>query len=192
MPTFVDITFEKGVPVAIDDQAMDPIALLTRLNELGSQNGVGTIDIIENRLVGMKSRGVYETPGGTILFAAHRDLEKLILDRDTMQYKSIVAQKFAQLCYDGLWYTPLREAISAFVDVTQEKVTGKVKMKLYKGTAWPVASQSPYSLYNEEFATFSADDVYDQSDAEGFINLFSLPLKIRALQKGCVKGDGSF
>ncbi|MBQ1471182.1 MAG: argininosuccinate synthase [Eubacterium sp.] len=192
VPTFVDITFEKGVPVAIDDQAMDPIALLTRLNELGSQNGVGTIDIIENRLVGMKSRGVYETPGGTILFAAHRDLEKLILDRDTMQYKSIVAQKFAQLCYDGLWYTPLREAISAFVDVTQEKVTGKVKMKLYKGTAWPVASQSPYSLYNEEFATFSADDVYDQSDAEGFINLFSLPLKIRALQKGCVKGDGSF
>ena len=183
VPTFVDITFEKGVPVAIDDQAMDPIALLTRLNELGSQNGVGTIDIIENRLVGMKSRGVYETPGGTILFAAHRDLEKLILDRDTMQYKSIVAQKFAQLCYDGLWYTPLREAISAFVDVTQEKVTGKVKMKLYKGTAWPVASQSPYSLYNEEFATFSADDVYDQSDAEGFINLFSLPLKIRAMQK---------
>lgn len=189
VPTFVDITFEKGVPVAIDDQAMDPIALLTRLNELGSQNGVGTIDIIENRLVGMKSRGVYETPGGTILFAAHRDLEKLILDRDTMQYKSIVAQKFAQLCYDGLWYTPLREAISAFVDVTQEKVTGKVKMKLYKGTAWPVASQSPYSLYNEEFATFSADDVYDQSDAEGFINLFSLPLKIRAIQKMTKEGS---
>ncbi|NLD11346.1 argininosuccinate synthase [Aminicella lysinilytica] len=186
--TYVTITFEKGIPVAIDDQKMDPVALLTKLNELGSKNGVGTIDIIENRLVGMKSRGVYETPGGTILFQAHRDLEKLILDRDTTAYKNIVAQKFAELCYDGLWFTPLREAISAFVDVTQEQVTGKVKMKLYKGTAWPVASQSPYSLYSEEFATFSADEVYDQHDAEGFINLFSLPLKIRAIQKQSLEG----
>ena len=136
----------------------------------------------------MKSRGVYETPGGTILFAAHKDLEKLILDRDTLQYRNIVSQKFAQLVYDGLWFTPLREAISAFVDETQKLVTGTVKMKLYKGTAWPVASKSPYSLYNEEFATFSADEVYDQSDAEGFINLFSLPLKIRAIQKQSLEG----
>ena len=133
--TYVTISFDKGIPVAIDDQEMGPVEILTKLNELGSKNGVGTIDIIENRLVGMKSRGVYETPGGTILFQAHRDLEKLVLDRDTMAYKNIVAQKFSELCYDGLWFTPLREAISAFVDVTQEQITGKVKMKLYKGTA---------------------------------------------------------
>ena len=187
-PTYVEISFEQGVPVAINDEEMGPVELLTALNKLGSENGIGTIDIIENRLVGMKSRGVYETPGGTILFAAHKDLEKLILDRDTLQYRNIVSQKFAQLVYDGLWFTPLREAISAFVDETQKQVTGKVKMKLYKGTAWPVASQSPYSLYNEEFATFSEDEVYDQSDAEGFINLFSLPLKIRAIQKQNLEG----
>ena len=187
-PTFVEIEFEAGVPVAIDGEKLTPVALLRKLNQLGSENGVGTIDIIENRLVGMKSRGVYETPGGTILFAAHKNLEKLILDRDTLQYRNIVAQKFAQLVYDGLWFTPLRQAISAFVDETQKYVTGKVKMKLYKGTAWPVASQSPYSLYNEEFATFSEDEVYDQSDAEGFINLFSLPLKIRAIQKQNLEG----
>lgn len=147
-----------------------------------------TIDIIENRLVGMKSRGVYETPGGTILFAAHAGLEQLILDRDTTQYKGIVAQKFSELVYDGLWYTPLREAISAFVDVTQKEVTGTVKMKLYKGTAYVAARKSPYSLYSEEFATFSKDEVYNQQDAEGFINLFSLPLKIRAIQKQTVEG----
>ncbi len=187
--TYVEIDFEQGVPVAVDGEKLDPIALLTKLNDLGSENGVGTIDIIENRLVGMKSRGVYETPGGTILFAAHRDLEKLILDRDTLQYKNIVAQKMAQLVYDGLWYTPLREAISAFVDKTQELMTGTVKMKLYKGSAVPVASKSPYSLYNEEFATFSADEVYDQSDAEGFINLFALPLKIRAIRKQNLEGN---
>ncbi|OLR56482.1 argininosuccinate synthase [Hornefia porci] len=187
-PEYVTISFEKGEPVAIDGEKLGPIELLTRLNEMGSRNAVGTIDIIENRLVGMKSRGVYETPGGTILYQAHRDLEKLILDRDTMAYKAIVAQKFAELCYDGLWFTPLREAISAFVDKTQELMTGDVKMKLYKGTAWPVASRSPYSLYNEEFATFSADEVYDQSDAEGFINLWSLPLKIRAIQKQSLEG----
>ena len=187
-PTYVTISFEKGVPVAVDGEKMDPVALLTKLNELGSANAVGTIDIIENRLVGMKSRGVYETPGGTILFEAHRDLEKLILDRDTMHYKSIIALKFAELCYNGLWFTPLRDALSAFVDETQKHMTGDVKMKLYKGTAWPVASQSPYSLYNEEFATFSADDVYDQSDAEGFINLWSLPSKIRAIQKQSLEG----
>ena len=187
-PEYVTISFEKGEPVAIDGEKLGPIELLTKLNEMGSRNAVGTIDIIENRLVGMKSRGVYETPGGTILFAAHQGLEQLILDRDTTQYRMIVAQKFAQLVYDGLWFTPLREAISAFVDKTQELMTGDVKMKLYKGTAWPVASRSPYSLYNEEFATFSADEVYDQSDAEGFINLWSLPLKIRAIQKQNLEG----
>ena len=184
----MDIDFEAGIPVAVDGERLDPISLLTKLNELGSQNGVGTIDIIENRLVGMKSRGVYETPGGTILFSAHSGLEQLILDRDTTQYKNIVAQKFAQLVYDGLWFTPLREAISAFVDVTQREVTGTVKMKLYKGSATVAAKKSPYSLYNEEFATFSKDDVYNQQDAEGFINLFSLPLKIRAIQKQTVEG----
>ena len=187
-PTYVTITFDKGIPVAVDNEELDPIELLTKLNELGSENGVGTIDIIENRLVGMKSRGVYETPGGTILFKAHNALEKLILDRDTMAYKNIVAQKFSELCYDGLWFTPLRKAISAFVDTTQEQVTGDVKVKLYKGSAVPVASKSIYSLYSEEFATFSADEVYNQYDAEGFINLFSLPLKIRAIQKQSLEG----
>ncbi|MBQ6401423.1 MAG: argininosuccinate synthase [Firmicutes bacterium] len=187
-PTYVDIDFEEGIPVAVDGEKLGPIELLSKLNDLGSANGIGTVDIIENRLVGMKSRGVYETPGGTILFAAHAGLEQLILDRDTTQYKMIVAQKFAQLVYDGLWFTPLREAISAFVDKTQEKVTGTVKMKLYKGQAYVAARKAPYSLYNEEFATFSKDDVYNQHDAEGFINLFSLPLKIRAIQKLTVEG----
>ena len=167
---------------------MKPVELLMKLNELGSRNGIGTIDIVENRLVGMKSRGVYETPGGTILFAAHSGLEELILDRDTSHYKKIVGDKFAELLYNGLWFTPLREAISAFVDVTQEKVTGRVKMKLYKGNAIVAAKKSLYSLYNEEFATFSKDEVYNQYDAEGFINLWSLPLKIRAIQKETAEG----
>lgn len=187
-PTIVDIDFEKGVPVGIDGIKMDSVSLLKKLNKLGSANAVGTIDIIENRLVGMKSRGVYETPGGTILYNAHMALEKLILDRDTMQYKNIVSQKFAQLCYDGLWFTPLMSAINAFVDSTQEFVTGTVKMKLYKGNAIAIASKSDYSLYSEEFATFSKDEVYTQSDATGFINLFSLPLKIRAIQKQTREG----
>ena len=187
-PTYVTIDFEKGIPVAVDGEKLPPVDLLNKLNDLGSVNGVGTIDIIENRLVGMKSRGVYETPGGTIMFQAHKTLEKLILDRDTLGYKKIVAQKFAQLVYDGLWFTPLREAISAFVDSTQSLMTGTVKLKLYKGTAYPVASKSLYSLYNEEFATFSEDEVYEQQDAEGFINLFSLPLKIRAIQRQNLEG----
>lgn len=190
-PEYVDIEFEKGIPVAVNGEKMDCISLLTKLNEMGSRNGVGTVDIIENRLVGMKSRGVYETPGGTILFAAHTGLEQLILDRDTTQYKNIVAQKFSQLVYDGLWYTPLREAISAFVDSTQQLVTGTVRMKLYKGSAVVAGRKAPYSLYNEEFATFSKDEVYNQSDADGFINLFALPLKIRAIQKITVEGGAS-
>jgi len=180
---YLEVGFEKGIPVSVNDKKMGPVELLTTLNKLGSAYGVGTIDIVENRLVGMKSRGVYETPGGTILYKAHSALEKLVLDRDTMNYKNTVSLKFAQLLYDGLWFTPLREALSAFVDVTQKEVTGVVKVKLYKGNCIPVATKSDYSLYSEEYATFSKDEIYNQSDAEGFINLFSLPLKIRAIQK---------
>lgn len=181
--TYVEIDFERGIPVAVDGEMLDPVGILETLNKLGGDNGVGTIDIIENRLVGMKSRGVYETPGGTVLYNAHRHLEKLILDRDTLHYKGIVAQKYSELVYDGLWFTPLREAIDAFVDETQKLVSGTVRVKLYKGKATPVASKSENSLYSEEFATFSKDEVYNQHDAEGFINLFSLPLKIRAIMK---------
>ena len=172
----------------IERRKMGPIELLTALNKLAGDNGVGTVDIIENRLVGMKSRGVYETPGGTVLYKAHSALEKLILDRDTMAYKNIVAQKYSQLVYDGLWFTPLKQAIDAFVDSTQTFMTGTVKVKLYKGNAIPVSSKSKYSLYSEEFATFSKDEVYNQKDAEGFINLFALPLKIRAIHKQNLEG----
>ena len=182
-PTYVEIGFEKGIPVSVDGRKTDPLALLTLLNEIGGENGVGTIDIVENRLVGMKSRGVYETPGGTILYEAHKALEKLVLDRDTMNYKNTVALKYAQLVYDGLWFTPLREALAAFVDYTQQYVTGIVRVKLYKGNCTAVASKSPFSLYNEEFVTFGADEVYNQKDAEGFINLFTLPMTIRAIMK---------
>ncbi|HWQ77420.1 MAG TPA: argininosuccinate synthase [Anaerovoracaceae bacterium] len=180
-PTFIDIDFEQGVPVGLNGEKISPIDLLTELNKIGGENAVGTIDIIENRLVGMKSRGVYETPGGTILFKAHAALEKLILDRDTMAYKNIVGQKYAQLVYDGLWFTPLKESLDAFANAVQAPVTGTVKMKLYKGNCLPVASKSENSLYSEEFATFSKDEVYNQKDAEGFINLFSLSMKIRAI-----------
>ncbi|MDR0817443.1 MAG: argininosuccinate synthase [Clostridiales Family XIII bacterium] len=186
-PTFVEIDFEAGIPVAIDGEKLSGTELIKKLNKLGGDNGVGTIDIIENRLVGMKSRGVYETPGGTILMKAHYALEKLILDRDTINYKNTVALKFAQLVYDGLWFTPLREALSAFVDETSKKVTGTVRVELYKGNALPTATKSDYSLFNEDFATFGEDEVYDQSDAEGFINLFSLPMKIRAIQNEKLK-----
>jgi len=191
--TYVEIDFEAGIPIGIDGVAMGPVDLLYKLNKLGGDNGVGTIDIIENRLVGMKSRGVYETPGGTILYKAHAALEKLILDRDTMAYKNIVAQKYSQLVYDGLWFSPLREAIDAFVNSTQSLISGTVRVKLYKGNATPVATKSENSLYSEEFATFSKDEVYNQKDAEGFINLFALSLKIRAILKqnkeGGIKKD---
>ncbi len=181
-PTYVTIDFEKGVPVAIDGVRYDSaVALLTKANELAAANGIGIDDIVENRLVGMKSRGVYETPGGTLLYAAHKELEYLCLDKQTLHYKLDLANKFADLVYDGLWYTPLREAMSAFVDKTQETVTGSVRMKLYKGNVMPAGTTSPYSLYNEEIATFSEDDVYDQKDSAGFINLFGLPLKVRAM-----------
>ena len=182
-PTIMTIGFEEGIPVSIDGEKLGPVELLTKVNDMAAANAVGTIDIIENRLVGMKSRGVYETPGGTVLYAAHKDLEKLVLDRDTLHFKEHISLKFAELLYNGLWDSPLRAALSAFVDETQKPMTGTVKMKLYKGQAIPIASQSPYSLYSEEFATFGKDEVYTQADATGFINLWSLPLKIKAMQK---------
>ena len=189
-PTYVEIEFEKGIPVAIDGVKYDSAAeLLKKANELAAANGVGIEDIVEHRLVGMKSRGVYETPGGTLLYAAHKELEYLCLDKQTLHYKADLSNKFADLVYDGLWFTPLREAMSAFVDSTQETVTGKVKMKLYKGNCMPAGTTSPYSLYDEDIATFSEDEVYDQKDAAGFINLFGLPLKVRAQMLKKVKDN---
>lgn len=187
-PEYVEIEFEKGIPVKVNGTAYDGVKLIELLNKIGAKHGIGIVDMVENRLVGMKSRGVYETPGGTILYAAHRELESLVLDRQTMQYKQLVSIKFAELVYDGNWYTPLRKALSAFVDSTQENVTGIVRMKLYKGNCVPAGVKSPYSLYSEEFATFGEDAVYNQKDAEGFINLFGLPLKIRALMEEKRKG----
>ncbi|MBQ9114631.1 MAG: argininosuccinate synthase [Clostridia bacterium] len=180
-PTYVTISFEKGIPVAIDGEKLNPVAMLEKLNKLGGENGIGLADIVENRLVGMKSRGVYETPGGTILYRAHEVLETLCLDRDTSHYKALVAQQFGELVYFGKWFTPLREALTAFVDKTQENVTGDVKLKLYKGNIINAGTTSKYSLYNPEFATFDEDDVYDQKDSAGFINLFGLPLTVKAL-----------
>ncbi len=180
-PTYVTISFEKGIPVAVNGEKLSPVALVEKLNKLGGENGIGLADICENRLVGMKSRGVYETPGGTILYRAHEVLETLCLDRDTSHYKALVAQQFGELVYFGKWFTPLREALSAFVEKTQENVTGEVKLKLYKGNIINAGTTSKYSLYNPEFATFDEDDVYDQKDSEGFINLFGLPLTVKAL-----------
>ncbi len=183
-PTYVTIGFEKGVPVSLDGVKMEPVALVEKLNELGGANGIGIADICEDRLVGMKSRGVYETPGGTILYYAHEELEYLCLDRDTQAFKRQAAIKFAELVYDGKWFTPLREALSAFVDSTQETVTGEVKVKLYKGHISSAGSKSPYSLYNEQIASFGdSKELYSHKDAEGFINLFGLPLKVRAMMK---------
>jgi argininosuccinate synthase len=176
----ITIDFERGIPVAINGQGYDPVALIFKLNELGGKHGVGRVDIVENRLVGMKSRGVYETPGGTILYEAHHALETITLDRDTLHYKQQMAGRYAELVYNGQWFTPLRAAMDAFVDQTQTVVTGAVKIKLYKGTAQTVGRKSPYSLYQENLATFGADEVYNQKDAEGFINLFGLPLKVQA------------
>jgi argininosuccinate synthase len=180
-PEYVEIEFKQGVPKKIDGLVYGPVELVTKLNELGGRHGVGRCDLVENRLVGMKSRGVYETPGGTILYAAHQELESLCLDRDTLHYKHVVAERYAELVYYGLWFTPLREALDAFVQKTQENVSGTVRLKLFKGSCQVVGRQAPYSLYREDFATFGQDDVYDQSDAEGFINLFGLPLKVKAL-----------
>ena len=166
------------------------VALIEKLNRLGGENGIGLADIVENRLVGMKSRGVYETPGGTILYKAHKVLETLTLDRDTQHYKELVAAKFAELVYYGQWFTPLRESLSAFVDKTQENVTGSVRLKLYKGNMINAGVTSPYSLYDEDIATFSEDEVYDQSDSAGFINLFGLPIKVKAMADAKARKNG--
>jgi len=180
-PGYLTVDFEQGMPVAVDGQVLGVVELFSRLNELGGAHGVGRADMVENRLVGMKSRGVYETPGGTILYTAHQGLESITLDRETLHYKDVVAQRYAELIYYGQWFTPLREALAAFVTKTQEQVTGTVRLKLYKGNCAVVGRKSPFSLYREEFATFGQDDVYDQGDAAGFINLFGLPLKVKAL-----------
>ncbi len=181
-PTYVSIHFEKGIPTAIDGKKMGAVEIIETLNKIGGENGVGLADLVENRLVGMKSRGVYETPGGTILYEAHRLLETICLDKATMHYKQLVAVKFGEMVYDGQWFTPLREALSAFVSKTQETVTGDVKLRIYKGNVTNAGMSSPYSLYSENIATFSDDGgAYSQKDAEGFINLFGLPIKVKAL-----------
>ena len=181
-PTYVTIHFEKGIPTAIDCKEMGAVEIVETLNKIGGENGVGLADLVENRLVGMKSRGVYETPGGTILYEAHRLLETVCLDKATMHYKQLVAVKFGEMVYDGQWFTPLREALSAFVSKTQETVTGDVKLRIYKGNVTNAGITSPYSLYSEDIATFSDDGgAYSQKDSEGFINLFGLPIKVQAL-----------
>ncbi|MGD8462260.1 MAG: argininosuccinate synthase [Anaerolineae bacterium] len=180
-PHYLTLEFEQGVPVALDGERMDVVELFGQLNSYGGAHGVGRSDMVENRLVGMKSRGVYETPGGTILYTAHQGLESITLDRETLHYKDVIAQRYAELVYYGQWFTPLREALAAFVAKTQEPVSGAVRVKLYKGTCSVVGRKSPNTLYREEYATFGQDDVYDQSDAQGFINLFGLPLQVKAL-----------
>ncbi len=180
-PEKVTIDFEKGVPKRVNGKSLDPVKLIETLNILGGKHGIGRVDMVENRLVGMKSRGVYEAPGATILYAAHRELEELVLDRDTLHAKFVLAPKMAEMVYNGLWFTPLREAISAFVTSTQQKVSGSVRLKLYKGNVIVDGKTSPYSLYWEDLATFGADTIYNQRDAEGFINLYGLPIKVQAL-----------
>ncbi|WKV07828.1 argininosuccinate synthase [Thermoanaerobacterium sp. CMT5567-10] len=183
-PEYVVLEFEKGLPVKVNGKSYSsPAKMIEELNLIAGRNGIGIADIVENRLVGMKSRGVYETPAGTVLYAAHKELEYLVLDKETMRFKDIVAQKYADLVYNGLWFSTLRESLDAFVDATQQNVTGTVRLKLYKGSIINAGSKSPYSLYNEEFVTFGEDEVYNQKDAEGFINLFGLPLKIKALME---------
>ena len=183
VPEYVTLEFEKGIPVAVNGEKMSAKNIIYKLNELGGKNGIGIIDIVENRLVGMKCRGVYETPGGAILYKAHSVLETLCLDKLTMHEKQKLSVTFAELVYNGQWFSPLREALSAFVDKTQEKVTGKVKLKLYKGNMINAGVWSPNSLYSEEIATFGESD-YDQTDASGFINLFGLPTKVQAMVEG--------
>ncbi|MDL2276279.1 argininosuccinate synthase [Breznakia sp. OttesenSCG-928-G09] len=181
VPTYITIEFEKGIPVALDGKKMKAQELLLALNKVGGENGVGIIDMVENRLVGMKSRGVYETPGGTILYKAHELLESITLDKETQHYKQQVAIKFGEILYNGLWFTPLREALSAFVDKTSETVNGSVKLKLYKGNITSAGISSPDTLYSEQIASFGEDDSYDQNDSAGFINLFGLPIKVKAM-----------
>lgn len=180
-PTYIEVGFEKGEPISVDGKKMGPVELMETLNKIGGENAIGQIDMVENRLVGMKSRGVYETPGGAILYFAHKELERLCLDKETMHYKELIAKKYAEIVYNGTWFGKLREALDAFVNVTQENVTGTVRMKLYKGNIIGAGTKSENSLYSEELATFSEDAVYDQKDATGFIKLFGLPLKVKAI-----------
>jgi argininosuccinate synthase len=187
-PEYIEIEFEAGTPVAVNGVKLSPAALVTKLNEIGGKHGIGRVDMVEGRLVGMKSHGVYETPGGTILMAAHQEIESIVLDRDTMHFKDVIALKYAELVYYGQWFSPLREALDAFIDSTQGPVTGLARLKLYKGHIIPVGRQSPFSLYREDFATFGEENVYDQMDAKGFIRLFGLPLKVRALNGLPVSG----
>lgn len=187
---YVEIGFEAGYPVSVNGKRLGPVALLERLNAIGARHGIGRVDIVENRLVGMKSRGVYETPGGTLLHAAHRELEHLTLDRETMHFKEGVAVRYAELVYYGQWFTPLRAALDAFVDSTQQRVTGTVRLKVYKGQVTVAGRRSPYSLYDQELATFGADSVYKQSDAAGFISLFGLPVTVQATRERQLAHEG--
>ena len=187
--TEISISFEAGVPVALNGEKMKVSEIITKLNEIGGANGIGIIDIVENRVVGMKSRGVYETPGGTVLMEAHDALEELVLDRATFEVKKDMGNKFAQIVYEGKWFTPLREAIQSFVESTQQYVTGEVKLKLYKGNIIKAGTTSPYSLYSESLASFTTGDLYDHHDADGFITLFGLPLKVRAMKMAEINKD---
>jgi argininosuccinate synthase len=187
-PEYLEIEFESGTPTAVNGEKMSPANIVAYLNTIGGAHGIGRVDLVENRLVGMKSHGVYETPGGTILLRAHNELEELVLDRETLHFKEIIALKYAELTYNGLWFTPLREALNAFVDSTQGPVTGTVRLKLFKGNIISAGRKSPFSLYREDFATFGQEDVYDQSDAKGFIRLYGLSLKVRALNNLPIAG----
>jgi len=183
-PEIVSISFEKGVPISVNGEKLGPVALVEKLNKLAGAHGVGRVDLIENRLVGMKSRGVYETPAGTVLYIAHREIERLVLDRDTLHFKQSISVRYAQLIYDGLWFSTLRTALAAFVDYTEQEVTGDVKVKLFKGHAEAVGRRSPRSLYRQDLATFGEGMAYDHKHAEGFIRLFGLPERVRALTRG--------
>jgi argininosuccinate synthase len=179
--TYVELYFEKGVPVKLNGQSCSPVELIENLNAIGGENGVGVIDILENRLVGMKSRGVYETPAGTILYAAHREIEYATVEKDALHYKRLVSEKYGELVYNGLWFTTLREALDAFIETTQQNVTGSVRLKLYKGNIMVAGVESPYALYDEGISSFGASALYSHKDSEGFINLFGLPYKIKAM-----------
>jgi argininosuccinate synthase len=191
-PEIVELEFESGTPVGLNGEKLDPVTLVDRLNELGGKHGVGRIDLVENRLVGMKSHGIYETPGGTILYKAHQELESICLDKDTLHFKQMVGLRYAELVYDGKWFSTLREALDGFVMVTQRHVTGHVRLKLYKGSIIIAGRKSPYSLYREDYASFGQMDVYDQRDAEGFINLWGLPLKVDAMLSIAGTGQSRF
>jgi len=180
-PEYIEIGFEKGSPISLNGEMLSAVDLFTHLNKTAGAHGIGRVDIVENRLVGMKSRGVYETPAGTVIFRAHQALESMCLDKYTMHYKDFVAVKYAELVYNGMWFMQLREALDAFVKVTQQKVTGTVRLKLYKGNTIIAGRKSPYSLYREDYASFGEEDVYNQQDAQGFIQLFGLPLKVESL-----------